>query len=423
MTLDVVLVVMVARRLGFRLVAGIAAAALLVTSTPATREWVQLMAEPQALAAILAATLVALHYQATLRWKRAAFWIVLLVAAAFLTKEVVGALGGVVLLVAMFWKRQPGAPVWSPRNVVLAASLAAVAAAETILLLMVRARPEAVGYGMAYGSAPLTLGRFGANLVAITLPVRPGADARLGLLYPGNVLFILVLALGLTAYLRRSPASLRSFGMPLLALLAPIIGALVYLPWPKFDSFYGMPFFVGVVLLYAAGLNELLAERGIRRWFAVIAAVLVPCYGAVAANRSVEAAAASLRLNADLARLMSRFEPGDTVLVLSPPEGVHALPVKADELHDYAIAMKWLDTTRSAAILPAPCERFDPNASPDAPGPIFVSYSYGCGRFPNPALRIVSGYTWHDWRTFAAVHDTMRLDLAGAAVGRVLRRR
>jgi hypothetical protein len=161
----------------------------------------------------------------------------------------------------------------------------------------------------------------------------------------------------------------------------------------------------------------------VRRGFAFVVAMLVPAYGAIAASRSVEASAASLRLNADLARLLGRFSPGDSVLILSPPEGPRGLPVKAVELRDYAAALGWLDSARAAAIAPAPCGRFNPANGPDAPGPAFVSYSYGCGRFPDPVLRIVSEYTWRDWRTFAAVHDTMTLDLSGAAVQGMLRRK
>lgn len=422
MSLDTVLVVLIARRTGLRLAAGVAAAALLVTATSAVRAWVQLMGEPQALAAILAAAYVALNYQTTRRWQRAAAAITLLVAVAFLSKEVVGSLGVVVLLLAVFWQRSgSGLAIRSRRNVVLAMSLASVAAGELILLLAIRSRPEAIGYGMAYGKAPVSLAHFAANLVAILLPVRPGADARLGLLYPANVLAILVLALGLTAYVRRHRADFLFVRVLVLGTLPVLIGAAVYLPWPKFDSFYGLPFLVGPLLLYAAAIDELLAHGGVRRYFAVAVAVLVPCYTTVAASRSVETAAASLRLNADLARLMGHFAPDDSVLVLSPPEGPHALPVKADELRDYAAALGWLDTTRAPVVLAVPCNRFVPAIGPDTPGPVYVSYSYGCGRMPNPALRIVSAYTWHDWRTFTAIRDTMSLDLSGAAVARALR--
>ena len=108
--------------------------------------------------------------------------------------------------------------------------------------------------------------------------------------------------------------------------------------------------------------------------------------------------------------------------MLSPPAGPRALPVQADELHDYAWAMGWLDSTHSATFRTAPCARYVPGISRAAPSVAFVSYSYGCGRLPDPALRIVSEFTWRDWLTLAAVHDTMTLDLSGTAVDAMLHR-
>ena len=171
------------------------------------------MAEPQALAAILAATCIALNYRATGTWRRDAFWIALLIAAAFLGKEVIGSLGAVVFLVALCWNRVAGEPLIGRRHLALAGALLLVVLAEVVLLLT----------------------------------VRPGAA------------------------------------------------------------------------------------------------------------------------------------PARTVLA-------------------------------------APCDRYNPTMALDAPGPVYVSYSYGCGRLPNPTLRIVSEFTWRDWHNFAAVHDTMTLDLAGRAV-------
>ena len=78
MTVDLVLVVLIARRLGIRLAVGVAAAAVLVVATPAVRAWVQLMAEPQALAAILGATWLAVGYAKTAAWPRSAASISLL---------------------------------------------------------------------------------------------------------------------------------------------------------------------------------------------------------------------------------------------------------------------------------------------------------------------------------------------------------
>lgn len=374
------------------------------------------MAEPQALAAILAATCIALNYRATGTWRRDAFWIALLIAVAFLSKEVIGSLGAVVFLVALCWNRVAGEPLIGRRHLALAGALLLVVLAEVVLLLTVRSRPEATGYGMAYGSAALSPARFGANLVAILLPVRPGADARLGLLYPANVAALLVLVLGLTTRLRRRAVDAQLGLVITFAFLPALIGAAVYLPWPKFDTFYALPFFAGALLLYAAALDELLSARGIRRVCAIVAMVIVPGYAAISASRSVESAAASLRLNADLARMVGRFGVTDTVLVMSPPAGPRALPVHPDELLEYAEALGWVDAAHASTVLAAPCDRYNPTMAVDAPGPVYVSYSYGCGRFPNPTLRIVSEFTWRDWHNFAAVHDTMTLDLAGRAV-------
>jgi len=288
MSLDVVLVVVLCRRVGLRMTAGIAAAMVLVVASPAVRAWVQLMAEPQALAAILAAACIATSYRTTDRWQRSAFWMVLLVAVAFLSKEVVGSLGAVVLLIALLWNRAEDEPLVARRHVVLGVALAFVVLVEAVMLRTIRAQPGATGYGMAYGSGAMSLSRYAANLLAIMLPVRPGADALLGLLYPANVAAILVLVLGLTTRLRRRAADQQLLFVALLGFLPAIIGAAVYLPWPKFDSFYGLPFFVGPLMLYAAAVDELIAARGIRRAFAAIAVVVVPLYSAVAAKRSDE---------------------------------------------------------------------------------------------------------------------------------------
>lgn len=421
MAFDVVLLGMICRRLGLRTTAGIAAAAVLVTATPAVRAWVQMMAEPQALAAILGATFIALHYRATDRWQWPAFWITGLIAIAFLSKEVVGSLGAVVLLVAVVWHRDTTERWITRRHVVLASALALVVVGEVVLLALVRRHPDATGYGMAYGSGAISMSRFGANLVAIVLPVRPGADASLGLLYPANVVALLVMVLGLTTRLRRRPVDAALATAIALGVLPALLGAAVYLPWPKFDSFYGLPFFAGLLLLYAAALNELLSAPGVRRAFGMIAVVVVPLYAAVSANRSVEAAGASLRLNARLAHIAGDFGETDTLLVLSPPAGPRALPVQAGELYDYGVALGWIQTAKLDAMLAAPCNRFTPSTDVGAPRVVYASYSYGCGRFPDPTLRIVSAYTWHDWHTFAAVHDTMTLDLAGGPVRDMVR--
>jgi hypothetical protein len=419
MALDVGLVVAIGRRLGLGWFAAVAASALLAGSTPAVRAWVQLMAEPQALATLLLALFLALRYQSCVRWRVHAAAIIALLAAAFLTKEIVGTLGAVVVLAGVLHGRTAGTPLLSKRNLVLGVGALLVAVGVAVMLLEVRARPDATGYGMQYGMGRLTLAHFGRTAAAITVPVQPAELSWLALLYPTNTLVVLVLVFGAVTALRRREGARRLLPTLAWVSLPVLLGALVYWPWPKFDSFYALPFFVGPVLLYAAALDRLIAGPPAARWFGLAAGLLAPLYTAIPASRSTETAAASLRLNADLARLIGRLAPGDTILVLSPEEGPHVLPVQADEFRRYVRALHLVaDADRGPAIVRAPCQALNPAAVRGGPL-VFATFSYGCGRLPQPALRLVSRFTWRDWLTLSARPDSMAVDLVGDAVARM----
>jgi hypothetical protein len=413
-----------ARRLGVRSGGAAAAAGLLVVAMPAVRAWMQLMAEPQTLGALLLAAHIAVGYQETLRWKARCATLLCLLAFVFLTKEVVGALGVAILAIAIAWppiQRTVGT-WWSPRNIALVGGAAAIALAEAIMVVLVRARPEATGYGMDYGKAPLAISRLGNNLLAIVMPVRSGLGTRLTLVYPANVLLIVLAVLGLMAYLRRGGDRRRLAWVVGIGLLPALIGAVAYWPWPKFDSFYAMPFFVGPLLLYGAAIGELLGQGGVRRAFGVIGALLVIGYSTVAASRSTETSAASLQLDATFGRLLARFAPTDTLRVLGPEAGPHVLPVKPEEVRGYAIALGWVTAAASPVVLAVPCSSYVPG-SPAAMAETFVSYSYGCGPLPNPTLDLVSAFTWRDWLTLAPILDSLTLDFSGPRVQAVLKRK
>ncbi len=413
-----VLFVAVARRMGMRTIAAVAAASLLVVSTPAVRAWVQLMGEPQALVALLFATWCAIGYATSERWRARCVGIVAGLAVVFLTKEVLGTLGVVVVVIAIGWPfegwRQRA--LFAQRNVALFIAAGLVAVGEFVLLTALRAQPGATGYGMAYGTASLSVSRLGDNVAAIVMPVRPAAGALVGLRYPANIIVLVLALVGAVLFVRRTRASRSVMVSIAIALVPVIIGAVVYWPWPKFDNFYALPFFVGPLFLFAAALDEVFADRRCRLLglLAMLAAVF---YAGIGASRSNETAAASLRLNGNLAHLLARFDASDTLFILGPPDGPRALPVKPDELRDYAVAMGFIDSARAVVVRPAPCSEYQPGA-PTAR--TYASYSYGCGRIPSSNLRLASPFTWHDWRTLAAIHDTLTVDVVGGAMERVL---
>ncbi|HRX18968.1 MAG: hypothetical protein KC544_05145 [Gemmatimonadetes bacterium] len=417
MAIDLVLLWWFAGRLGADGWGRFVATALFAVATPVVGGWIQLMAEPLALLALLGAAHLALGYREAPRWPLRAAGIVGCLAVAFLCKEVVGVFGAVVVLLAVAGWPIPRVPAPVERTRVIALALAAllVALAVGAMILAVRSGPEATGYGMAYGSAGLSPARLWHNLVATTLPVRPEGRAALALLYPANLVLVALAMLGLHGW---RPADARVRGWALgLGLLLPLLGALAYWPWPKFDAFYGLPFFVGPALLLGGAVTVLGARGGAAARWGRGAALVAVGYAVIPALRSVDAAAARLRLDQSAAAIIARLGPADTVLVLGPTASDRRLPVAAAELHDYAIATHLVAADRAPTVLDVPCERYAPGASPRY---AYLSYSYGCGRFPEPGLRLASPYPWRDWLTLTPHVDTLAVDLDGAPIRALL---
>jgi hypothetical protein len=417
MAADVALIWWLARRLGADGWGSTLAAALFVVATPVVGGWIQLMAEPLALLALLLGAHLALGYRSGDAWPARAAAILTCLAAAFLLKEVVGVLGAFVVALALVGWPRPTLPPSAQRGrlIGLALPAALIAAAVGVMILAVRAAPGATGYGMAYGSGGLDLARLGHNLVATALPVRPEGRAALALLYPTNVLVLLLAVAGLLAW-RPTSRQARWWTIGLGASV-PVAGALVYWPWPKFDAFYALPFFLGPALLLGGALTVLGSGGGARARWARLAAVVAVGYAAIPARRSVDAAAARLRLDQSAASMIARLGPSDTILVLGPTAVDRRLPVAAGELHDYAIATHLVAADRAPVVLDAPCEAYHAGA---APRYAYLSYSYGCGRFPQPALRLESPYPWRDWLTLARHVDTLAVDLDGQPIARLM---
>lgn len=413
MSLNVGLFWALCRRLGMSNLGAISGATLFIASTSAQRAWMQLVAEPQGLAALLLAALVAAGFQATRYWARSAVGITLLLACAILTKEILAVLGPVIVVLA--WSRQPDGsfalPTPSRRNLVLGFSALAVALLAGLGIWHVRHGPSAGGYGMAYGVAPLTPGRLLANILAILMPVRTGLGVGLGLLFPANLTCLLVVILGWRIRFRTVRDARKA--VVDLGWIAGIVllGAVAYLPWPKFDDFYALPFLAGPALLFGCAVAAL--ERGGRshRLLAVAAPLIVLLYGAVVARRDVATAAASLQVNVVLARSLREFARYDSLLVVGPGSGPRMLPVHGFELRDYAIAMRYADDAGLPRVRDASCEEGVAMLRRGAGATVLATYSYGCGPLPQPTRRLVGGFTYRDWMTFAPIRDSLSIDL------------
>jgi hypothetical protein len=317
--------------------------------------------------------------------------------------------------VLLAWSRQPDGRLALPRltrrNVVLGALTLAMAVVAAGLLVLVRQQPQAVGYGMSYGSGDLSLARFADNLLSIMIPVRTGTESALALLYPANLVFLVVVLLGWLARFREA-ADRRTAAIHLLWIAAlPVLGAVVYLPWPKFDSFYGLPFFVSSGLLFGCAISALQRGSASHRILAHLAPVVILLYSAIGSRRSIATATASLQLNAAIARGLSGLREYDSVVVVGPRVGPRAIPVKGTELRAYAIAMRIAADSALPVVGDADCEGGTRLLESRLPRTVLLTYSYGCGRVPQPSLRWRADYSYRDWLTLAPVHDSLTADL------------
>jgi len=414
MTVALVLAYRLIRRFRFSPPAAAAGAALFIASSSVQRGWVQLLAEPQVLCLLLVAALLATRYQEARHWLPRAVAIAGLVLGVLLSKEVVGVLALPILLVALVdWRRgELARPLLSRRNVGLSLFLAAAVLAIGAALMAVRQEPAAQGYAMAYGSAPLSFGTLATSLGRVLLPHQVAEHLLLGLIYPANVAFIILLALGWYHRLAR-PVGSRWTELQRLAamLLVPVCGALVYWPWPKWDSFYGLPFLFGSALLVAAAVEELGRRGGGHRWLAGAAVLVLVGYSGIAADRSVRAATAMLRVNADLAGALADLGPAGRVVIVGQTEGPRALPVRGFELKAYAAAVDLAPLDALPAVLEAACEAIPSLLAGRAGQVMVVSYSYGCGRLPGAGTSWQRSFTYRDWLTLGRRTGTIAADL------------
>lgn len=414
MMVNLVLIFLLLRRFHCSRWGAAAGAVLYLVASPVQRGWVQLMAEPQALMLLLIAALLASEYQRVQRWRLYAAGIAALILLVLLSKEVVGVAGGLILGLALVGTRNGVIvpPSRTGRNLVLFGLVGVVVASVGLLLLAIRSQPAAEGYSMVYGAGGVPIGRLVDNLTRMVLPHQVGGDLALGMLYPTNLAFILVVVLGWYRRLRTETGIDRQAMLQLAGVLAvPVVGALAYWPWPKWDSFYALPFFMGSALLVGLAVTTLSAGGRAYRALAMVAPLVILVYSGVAAQRSLATAEASLRLNGDLARAFGDIGPGGRIVVAGPTTGPRALPVRAFELKEYAAAVGLVAQEHLPLVFEAECDAL-PGLLAGGFGTIVVaSYSYGCGRLAGASVSLRRPFAYRDWITFERRDGVISVDL------------
>jgi hypothetical protein len=304
--------------LGFSRRASALSMALFLFATPTVAGTIRLTGEIVALPALFAAGVLATRYQGSVRWKRQALVVSVLLAVILLSKELTLPLCAGIVVLAALW---PGSTGRKPNPTSRRNRFLGLAAAATLLPLVARIGWVAMGvdpdgYVNSYGSAELGGVHLARVAIRMFLPVHPERGNE-DLFFLAFCLFVLILGIGFLAGIRRRTHTRVSFGWWLLPFLITLAGSASYLPWPRMEGFYPLPYLVGPTLLFAVALRVSEGFSAVQaRLFRILCWTLVLVAGAVAFNLS-DQTYARRRLNRRLVNELSSI-PADTVVHLGP---------------------------------------------------------------------------------------------------------
>jgi hypothetical protein len=401
------------RRLGATRPAAAAGAALFVVAPSASASWILLAGEPVATLALLCAGILAAAYRQAARWRLACFSIAALCAAAVLAKET--AVAVIPFIIALAWRGPSlgvlaSTPSADRRAVWLVATVGAALAlaAACILSVALSATGSEATYVASYGEARFGLWSFGRRMMWMALPFPPSAAATPGqlLLLPPTLIFGGIVLIG-GAAAAGSPARLRSWTTAAVAAaLLALAGALVYLPWPRFATFYGLPFLFGTSLVLAISLT--MAARA--RPFVVVATysgyLVLLTYMVLFAREHVVRAASTRTINAAVAAKIRQFGDRDSVLVAN-----YYLPKQRWQALGATLGRYAFGGGDGPHVVDVPCERVSRMSVEPDPRVVLISYSNLCGSLPAATNAVRKRFRYVSWRTMAVVKDSIRVDI------------
>ena len=402
------------RRLDTSRAAAVAGASLFISASGAAHGWYRLtMGEPLGFMLMLGAALVATAYHEASRWRPMAAAIALLLVGSLLAKEML--VGGVpfVLFIACCWRpKHAVAPLrCTPRNVWLIAStlLATAAVLLPVGVIALSARPDS--FSSAYGTAAISAGRFVDILQAMLLPVYPVFQ------FPANLLYLVTAVTGWWLVFKHSPTRRHPLTLLAVALSLPVMGAVLYLPWPKFEQFYRLPFLLGPALLLAWAVTWIQHYAARAVWIAYIGCAGIVAYSSINAQRLARTAGARQEVNAAVAGSLVAHASRDSVMVATPA----LLPVPQRWWGPGPSLRRYAGVMARAATLPpvrdADCLSAAALLRAGVGRAALISYSTWCGVLPHPTQTVRRQYSYIDWLTLTPRTDSLRADIFAPETG------
>lgn len=370
----------------------IAAVGLTIIGSSGAAAWLRFTGEPLGAILFVCSLRIALRYRLGVSARLHAMLLALAWSSMVLAKETLVVLipiGAVVALVppSPFPNGVSSRPAARP----ILGALLVTGLIITVVWISVRTAQHPTAYAASFGEGSLSVTRFVWAALAIALPSRIDTNPPLtSLIFPANCLFLGVVFWAALRTRRNCPPTRMRHPMAI-AIGCTLAGSLVYLPWSRFESFYGLPFAVGPLALFALCVSQLVEGRGASRILVgAMLGVIAAFAGALTWSRSNHASARrAVEYEASLAITAA---PADTLFVARrypaevTPGMAWQLTAATFERHGRAV----LGRSRPQVAVDIQCEQL--TSVPHSPNAILVVYDRECGQVPSNAVRIGQDY-------------------------------
>jgi len=396
----------------------IAGASLFIFASCAAQAWIRLtMAEPLAMWFLLAGALLATRYQTTVRWRWSGATIAILVALVVLTKEVLIALIPFIVLLA--WTRDAHGQFVRPRalqrNRWLALSTIVATTVALIPVAVIALRANGSAFAAAYGHTPLSVVTAIERFMTLVLPGFATYPPHVNFMVLANVLFLLLVGAGWSIQVPdvRYRRSFRAVGACLVAI--SFAGVAVYLPWPFFNFFYGLPFLLAPSALLAFAFH-FLEQRWPRNrllvyiTFAILLTQLASFAGYDARNAFAQRDANG-KLIVELGRLsVGQLSAEDSVVLATYASRILPWAGTGPTLSRFASAV--FPERQMPTIREVPCDSIRAAAEDNSLRRVIVlSYSDDCGSFTSPSWSTRRIFSYVYWPSVTLRSDSVRVDM------------
>jgi hypothetical protein len=389
-------VYLVLRRYGAsRFGSTLGASLFLVGSVPAS-SWLRQTAEPLGTLFFLAAAALTCGFSEADAPGRRALAIGACVTGMLLSKETLVACLPFLVLSASCWQAhgrfRPFQFDRRTAQVAGACTVAVAVLAGALIWAQTARRPDA--YATLYGSTRLADNLWVGRLLPLILPVSFATRQPLEqILFPPNLVFLGMLFVGFVASWRWANRR-QIHGKLLVSLTLPVAGLLVYLPWPRFELFYGLPFLVGISLCAGILLGQLGLDSRWKLGLTICWLVLLAGSALIAVGQA-RYMRARREVNQALALDLSKHSPTDTVIVASAALTPQPWQNPAATLGRYAIA------TRAAQSIPVlkdvGCDSISALAGQQRRRTTLYVYVDWCGEVGVSDRRIERPFSYFDW--------------------------